>query len=156
MLSPAHYLYLIIGCGVAAIGAAQAIRRLDARGSLAIVSEDAAGFYSRPGLAFYLTGEIPEEILYPIPKDELKQLDLDWIVDRVTRIDPAEHHVWMERRGAVTYERLLIATGSVAAAAVYFADLLHGSPGAACQNQLLVKVPRFGKIRKLNLLDRNK
>ncbi len=114
MLSPAHNRYLIIGCGVAAIGAAQAIRLLDASGSLAIVSEDPYGFYSRPGLAFYLTGEIPEEVLYPIPKDELKQLSLDWIVDRVTRIDPMEHRVWMEKRGAVTYERLLIATGSVA------------------------------------------
>jgi NADPH-dependent 2,4-dienoyl-CoA reductase/sulfur reductase-like enzyme len=114
MLSPAHRRYLIIGCGVAAIGAAQAIRRLDSSGTLTIVSEDPFGFYSRPGLAFFLTRESPEETLFPLPKDELKQLATDWIIDRVTRIDPAAHRVWMERRGEVTYERLLIATGSVA------------------------------------------
>ncbi len=144
MIKPAHRRYLIIGCGVAAIAAAQAIRRLDPSGTLTIVSEDPFGFYSRPGLAFYLTGEIPEEALFPIPKDELKQLDLDWIVDRVTRIEPAEHRVWMERRGRLTYERLLIATGSVAN--------LPAIPGIDLEG--VVKLDSLGDARQILRLSR--
>ncbi|HEY3344087.1 MAG TPA: FAD-dependent oxidoreductase [Anaerolineaceae bacterium] len=115
MIGSLSHRYVIVGCGVAGLAAAQTIRRADPSGSIAIVSEDPFGYYSRPGLAFYLTGEIPEESLYPISKADLKSLRLNWIVDRVTRLEPAQHRILLEKKGTMGYDRLLVATGSVAA-----------------------------------------
>ena len=47
--------YVIIGMGVAGIAAIEAIRSVDSTGDIVIVGEDPHGFYSRPGLAYYLT-----------------------------------------------------------------------------------------------------
>jgi NADPH-dependent 2,4-dienoyl-CoA reductase/sulfur reductase-like enzyme len=42
--------YLLIGTGVAAIAAAEAICSQDSGGEILFIGEDAAGYYSRPGL----------------------------------------------------------------------------------------------------------
>ena len=55
--------YVIIGSGVAGISAAEAIRSVDKSGEITLISDDPHGFYSRPGLAYYLTGEIPDQSL---------------------------------------------------------------------------------------------
>jgi len=57
--------YLIIGSGVAAIAAAEAIRTVEPSGSITLITEDPDGYYSRPGLAYLLSGEIKEKLLYP-------------------------------------------------------------------------------------------
>ena len=57
--------YAIIGTGIAGISAAQTLRSLEPKAEITLVSEDPHGFYSRPGLAYYLTGEIPEKQLFP-------------------------------------------------------------------------------------------
>ena len=68
--------FVIIGTGPAGVAAAQAIRSQDGRASIQMVGDEAFGYYSRPGLAYYLTGEIPEKGLFPYTPGELKQLDL--------------------------------------------------------------------------------
>ena len=50
--------YVIIGSGVAGIAAAEAIRAADRAGEITLLSDDPHGYYSRPGLAYLLTGEI--------------------------------------------------------------------------------------------------
>ncbi|MGC8855289.1 MAG: NAD(P)/FAD-dependent oxidoreductase, partial [Anaerolineae bacterium] len=57
--------YVILGSGVAGVSAMEAIRSVDREGEIVLVAEDPHGFYSRPGLAYYLTGEIPESQLFP-------------------------------------------------------------------------------------------
>ncbi len=106
--------FLIIGAGVAAVSAAQAIRSVNPTGEITLVSEDPFGYYSRPGLAYYLTGELEEKQLFPFTQKELKALDLRFVHDRVVRIEPDRMLVGLERGTWLPYERLLIATGSQA------------------------------------------
>ena len=57
--------YVIVGSGVAGIAAAEALRARAPGASITVITEDPNGFYSRPGLAYYLGGAIPEKQLFP-------------------------------------------------------------------------------------------
>jgi NADPH-dependent 2,4-dienoyl-CoA reductase/sulfur reductase-like enzyme len=106
--------YVIVGTGVAGISAAQAIRTTDQRAEITLVSEDPYGFYSRPGLAYYLSGEIPEKQLLLYTKEDWKQLNVHLVPGRVSSLFPQEHRLEVERRGVLTYDRLLLAVGAKA------------------------------------------
>jgi NAD(P)H-nitrite reductase large subunit len=106
--------HMIIGMGVAGVAAVEAIRTLDRSAEIIIVSEDPHGFYSRPGLAYYLTGEIPEKQLYIFSKKDWKQLNVRFVNDRAIRLVPQERRVDLARSGALTFDQLLIATGASA------------------------------------------
>lgn len=107
--------YLILGSGVAGISAAEALRAADPAGEISLVSADPAGYYSRPGLAYYLSGELEEDLLYPMQKQDFRPLNLRWVQAKVAQILPAEHQVVLENHTVLPYDRLLIATGSTAA-----------------------------------------
>ncbi len=107
--------YVIIGTGPAGIAAAQAIRGKDTRASITLVGDESYGYYSRPGLAYYLTGEIPESGLYPYKKDEIKNLNIRMLHTCVKAIHPDQHQIENEASGKLGYDRLLIATGAQAA-----------------------------------------
>ena len=110
--------YLIIGSGAAGVAAAEAIRDKDVLGEILFVSEDRDGFYSRPGLAYMLSGEIPEKQLFPFNHQDFKKLNVHFVTGRVTRIDRTAHQVMLtDGHGAdktLGYTRLLIATGALA------------------------------------------
>jgi nitrite reductase (NADH) large subunit len=104
--------YLIIGSGAAGISAAETIRRLDPRGEITLVSEEREGYYSRPGLAYLLTGEVPEEQLYPFRKEDFERLRLRMVHGRAGQILPDQHQVVFQDSKRLDYDRLLIATGA--------------------------------------------
>lgn len=106
--------YVIIGTGVAAIAAAEEIRAHDPAGELDLVGDDPFGYYSRPGLAYYLTGELDEELLYPYRKEDFLKLKLRFYRARVTRISPSEKQVELDNGAHLPYDKLLIATGAQA------------------------------------------
>jgi len=107
--------YVIVGSGVAGLAACEAIRSLDRTGELVIVGDDPHGYYSRPGLAYYLTGEMDEKGLFPRSKNDWLSLNLRFIKGEVTRIHPTEHHVELGDTTRLGYDRLLIAVGARAA-----------------------------------------
>ncbi|MGW8250672.1 MAG: FAD-dependent oxidoreductase, partial [Anaerolineales bacterium] len=72
------------------------------------------GYYSRPGLAYYLTGEIPEEMLFPFQQSDFNQLRVRRIKARVVRIEPRSHQIELDGGKWVAYDRLLVATGASA------------------------------------------
>ncbi len=104
--------YLLIGTGVAAIAAAEEIRVHDPAGDLTIIGDDPFGYYSRPGLAYYLTGELDEKLLYPYRKEDFLKLNLRFYRARVTRISPTEKQVELDNGTRLPYDKLLIATGA--------------------------------------------
>ncbi len=108
--------YLIVGMGAAGIAAAETIRHEDPGGDILLVSEDQHGYYSRPGLAYYLTGEVPESLLHPFNERDFHRLDLRRLHARVTGVDTKAHQVMTDHHGSLTYDRLLIATGALAVA----------------------------------------
>jgi NADPH-dependent 2,4-dienoyl-CoA reductase/sulfur reductase-like enzyme len=104
--------YVIIGTGPAGIAAAEAIRSQDAATNITLIGDEPWGYYSRPGLAYYLTREIPEKGLYPFTREDFKRLRLQILHARVRSIDPPTHQIEIQAGKKIPYDRLLIATGA--------------------------------------------
>lgn len=107
--------YVIVGSGVAGITAAEALRAHEPGASITMVTEDPAGFYSRPGLAYYLSGLIPEAQLFPRSPAELATLRLNWVQARAVGLEPVAHRITLDDGRTLPYDRLLLATGARAA-----------------------------------------
>ena len=80
--------YVIIGTGVAGIAAAETVRQHDPLNPIILVGDEPHGYYSRPGLAYVLTGEIPERQLFPMSKDHFQALRLRFVHNCVVQIRP--------------------------------------------------------------------
>ncbi len=106
--------YVIIGTGVAGISAIEAIRSVDKVGEIILIGDDPNGYYSRPGLAYYLTGEVHDKQLFPQLVSEFKALRFHYVKGHVTHIWPTEHKLEMQNASPLTYDRLLLAVGACA------------------------------------------
>lgn len=104
--------YVIIGAGVAGISAIEAIRSVDSVGEIVMISDDPFGYYSRPGLAYYLTGELPDKALFPRAKEHYQKLNFNFLKARVTRILRSDHAVLVDGKSKLIYDKLLIAVGA--------------------------------------------
>jgi len=107
--------YGIVGQGVAGVSAAEAIQTADRSAEIFLVSNDPNGFYSRPGLAYYLTGELPEEQLYIYSKDDWRRLNVKQVRAEAVHLLPKEHTLALDHGAPLAYDRLLLATGTTAA-----------------------------------------
>ena len=96
------------------MAAAETIRSNDTDSDIVALSADPYGYYSRPGLAYYLANEMPERGLAPFTSGDIARLNVRMVQGRVVRIDAAAHSVTLEDGGVLPYDRLLIATGSAA------------------------------------------
>jgi len=116
--------HVLVGGGPATVAAAEAIRGADADAEIVVVGADPHGYYSRPGLAYYITGEVPGRRLFPLSASDLRALDVTWIGARAAAVEPAAHEVVLDDGRRLAYDRLLLATGSQAIrASVPGADL---------------------------------
>jgi len=106
--------YVILGTGVAGIGAAEAIRNLDKLGTITFIGEDPHGYYSRPGLAYYLTGEVEQSQLYPFRPEDYKNLNAHFWRGTATAILPQLQQVQLSDGTRIPYDRLLLAVGASA------------------------------------------
>jgi NADPH-dependent 2,4-dienoyl-CoA reductase/sulfur reductase-like enzyme len=106
--------YLIVGMGAAGVAAAESIRSQDPGGDILLISDDPHGYYSRPGLAYYLTGEVPQKLLAPFTEQDFRRLNLRRLHARVVRLHPQAHRVELVGGEELAYDRLLLATGSLA------------------------------------------
>ena len=106
--------YVIVGSGVAGIASIEAIRSVDRVGKISWIGDDPYGFYSRPGLAYYLTGELHDNALYPRPTHDLDRLKIDYIRAHVSGIDRDHHTVQIADKPPLPYDRLLLAVGALA------------------------------------------
>jgi NAD(P)H-nitrite reductase large subunit len=136
--------YVIVGTGVTGVAAIGALRSLERSAEITLVGDDPHGFYSRPGLAYYLNGEIPEKFLTIYNKEDWKLLDIRYVRGLATRLDPLNHRLEIGSAGVLTYDRLLLATGSTA--------VLLNIPGADLQG--VVKLDDFEDSRRIIALAR--
>jgi len=113
--------YVIIGAGVAGIAAIESIRSIHpyptGKGAgegadIVMISDDPHGFYSRPGLAYYLTGELHDETLYPRTRDHYKKLKFNFVKGRVTRILRSERALEIDGKARLAYDKLLVSVGA--------------------------------------------
>jgi NAD(P)H-nitrite reductase large subunit len=103
--------HLLIGGGPASIAAAEAIRAADDAAEITLVSDD-NGYYSRPGLAYLLAREVPEARLFPFTPADFDTLRLSRVEGHARRLDLERREVVLDDGRALTYDRLLLATGS--------------------------------------------
>ncbi len=105
--------YLIIGNGVAGTTAAEHIRKLDEEGNITIATEENIRFYYRIRLNEYVSGDLNEKDLIVKGEDwyKDKRIDLKLSVP-ITGAEPLEKTVITEDNQRLSYDCLLIATGS--------------------------------------------
>lgn len=104
--------YVIIGMGVTGISAALTLRKTEPAADIRFICDDLCRYYSRPGLAYYLTNEIPEKQLFPLDNNDWKKFGAKLVVGRAIRIDRQIHLVEVQNHAPVKYDRLLLATGA--------------------------------------------
>jgi len=106
--------YVIIGSGVAGIAAIEAIRSIDPTNSITMIGDDPHGFYSRPGLAYYLTGELHDKALFPRTPDDYRRMNFHFIKGRVLNIQRELDALELNNKTQISYDKLLIAVGAQA------------------------------------------
>jgi NAD(P)H-nitrite reductase large subunit len=106
--------HLILGTGVAGIAAIEAIRSVDSNSEIVLLGDDPFGYYSRPGLAYYLTGEMMEKNLFPFTTADFERLNIRYVKGRAAKILSNEKMIELEARSRLAYDRLLIAVGAQA------------------------------------------
>lgn len=104
--------FVIVGNGAAGLAAAEAIRRLDAQAEITIVGDEPHPFYSRPGLAYYLSGLLPEAQLFSRPEREYRQLGIRRLTAKATLIKAEAHRLELENGESLAYDALLLAVGA--------------------------------------------
>ena len=102
---------VIIGGGPAATNAIEAIRQFDVGSSITLICDEPA--HSRMALPYWLAGQIPSEHTMTADDDFYKKLNVDArIGGRVEKIDPKANTLTMADGSSVSFDNLLIATGS--------------------------------------------
>ncbi|MDJ0765333.1 MAG: FAD-dependent oxidoreductase [Myxococcota bacterium] len=105
---------VIIGNGISGITAALSIRRQKPDWRISVISDESDVFFSRPALMYLYLGHMRF--------DDVKPYE-DWVWDvqriervraRVTQVDVTSKSLHTEGRGTISYDKLIIATGSVA------------------------------------------
>ena len=105
--------YLIIGNGVAGTTAAENIRKIDKEGDITIVTGEDLPFYHRIRLTEYISGEIAEDDLVARKKEWYGNQNINLeLMTRITRAEDQEKVIITEDNRTLSYDRLLIATGS--------------------------------------------
>jgi len=105
--------YLIVGNGVAGTTAAETIRKEDKNGPITILTDEDIPFYYRIRLSEYLSGDLSEQ--------DLVAKGASWYLDHgidlklnalVVAAEPGEKVVIFKNGERISYDSLLIATGS--------------------------------------------
>jgi NADPH-dependent 2,4-dienoyl-CoA reductase/sulfur reductase-like enzyme len=104
--------YVIVGNGPAGVTAAETIRRHDDAADIRIIGGEDVGFYSRPGLAYVLTGAIPEHRLFSRPESAYERANVQRTVGTVQTIEPRGHRIELASGEVLRYDRLLLAVGA--------------------------------------------
>ena len=105
---------VIVGGGAAGFAAAEMLRRQDYRGSIVMLSNEAAAPVDRPNLSKdYLAGSAPEDWLPLRPDDFYAEAKIDLrLRTEVISIDTSARHVVTAGGETIPYDRLLLATGA--------------------------------------------
>src|SRR6266576_363270 len=105
---------VIVGGGAAGFAAAEMLRRQEFRGSIVMLSNDAAPPVDRPNLSKdYLAGSAPEDWLPLRPDGFYAEAHIDLrLKSNVASIDTSARNVIIVGGGSIPYDRLLLATGA--------------------------------------------
>ena len=104
--------YVIIGSSAAGVNAVRELRKYDQEGEIVLVSKD-QNIYSRCILHQYLSGERTLERLNFAEPDFAALYRVNWMKGReAVSLRPADHILVLDGNEELSYDRLLVATGS--------------------------------------------
>jgi NAD(P)H-nitrite reductase large subunit len=105
--------HVIIGAGTAGVAAAGTLRQLDPKAVITVLDGEGEQPYSRMAIPYLLAGQIAEEgVRIHRDPDHYKNNRIDMLTQRAIAIDGRGHAVTLADGRRLTYDRLLIATGS--------------------------------------------
>lgn len=106
--------YLIVGNGVASVGAIEGIRRVDPEGGITVISEENTPTYGRPLISYLLAGKIGPERMQLRPASFYDTFKVTMVLgSKVTAIDARNKTVTTASGASYGYDKLLAATGGV-------------------------------------------
>ena len=105
--------YVIIGNSIAAVGAVEGIRQVDADSPITIVGKENHPVYARPLISYLLEGKTDEARMRYRPQDFYEKNGVRLLAGRTAEaIDPESKKVLLSDGSQLAYDRLLCATGS--------------------------------------------
>lgn len=105
--------YVIVGNSAAGIGAVEGIRKVDMQGEITIISRELCNTYSRPLISYLVQGKITEEKMKYRDDSFFERMGCRFLCGKtVTEIRPVGKHIVLADGSIITYDKLLIATGS--------------------------------------------
>jgi len=104
---------VIAGAGAAGAAAAEKLRRLGYSGAITLIGSEAPGPVDRPNLSKdFLAGNAPMEWVRLRDDAFYEKLNIEFIKDGITELDPGGKFVTLKNGRKVGYDKLLLATGS--------------------------------------------
>ena len=108
-----RYDYVVIGSSAAGISTVEGIRKWDRNGTVAVISQENGGIYSRPMLSHYLSGKITEDKLNFRQDDFFTKNRVDtFLGDKIEKVEPPNNCLHLNGGGEIFYQKLMIATGA--------------------------------------------
>lgn len=105
--------YVIIGNSAAAIGCIEGIRQVDRENKIVVISNEPYHTYSRPLISYLLYGKTDEQRMKYRPDDFYEKNNCETIFGKAAvAINREEKTVTLEDNTKISYDKLLIATGS--------------------------------------------
>lgn len=102
----------IIGNGITGVTAARTIRKLDSDCRISIISSESKYFYSRTALMYIYMGHMTFNHTKPYEDNFWEKNRLDLIFDHVNSVDFEKRTLILSEKGEITFDKLLLATGS--------------------------------------------
>ena len=104
---------VIIGNGIAGVSAATSLREKDAGMKITLISKETRYFYSRTALMYIYMGHMTLKHTQPYEDHFWDEQQITLVQDTVTSIDYSNKSLKLEKASDLSYDTLILATGSV-------------------------------------------
>lgn len=130
MRKKTKYSYVLVGNGIACIGAIEGIRRVDRRRRILAIGSEATPAYGRPLISYVLAGKVSPERLALRPEEFFRRNAVDLkLSTTVVGLDPKARTLRTDQGETIIFGKVLIATGGIP-----FAPAIEGREGPDVYN----------------------